>query len=74
MFEDFNSAFDLVKQQRMPEAQRECRVEYRYIVVFVIVRNIYENATACIRVHMKIGTFEGPVAEWYKERDRTPIR
>lgn len=48
IFVDYEKAFDSVNQQKMLEALNECRIDHRYTTV---IKNIYDNATACVRLH-----------------------
>lgn len=48
IFVDYEKAFDSVDQHTMLRALSDGRIDYRYSTV---IKYIYENATACVRLH-----------------------
>ena len=54
IFVDYEKAFDTIDQHKMLQALSDCRIDHRYTA---IIRNIYETATSCVRLHEDTGKF-----------------
>lgn len=55
IFVDYEKAFDTIDQHKMLLALADCRIDHRYIA---LIENIYDTATACVRLHEDTSRFE----------------